>query len=137
MIYIDTGAFVARYIERDQFFMAATACWSEIKRASTRCITSSHVLSEAFTLLARRATYGFAADRARRLYSSSEIDVIRAGQEDETLALMYFERHAGQRISFTDCISFALMKRIGIKSAFTFDQDFSAAGFQVIPGSVK
>ena len=134
MIFIDTGAFVARYVERDQYNAEAMACWAEIEKTAIPCLTSSHVLSEALTLLARRTTHSLAVGRARLIYASNEIQVIRSTADDEAMALKYFERHANERVSFTDCISFALMKRRGIEQAFTFDADFTSAGFQVIPG---
>ncbi|RLB20138.1 MAG: VapC toxin family PIN domain ribonuclease, partial [Deltaproteobacteria bacterium] len=35
--------------------------------------------------------------------------------------------------SFTDCVSFVLMKSQNIKRVFTFDQHFQIAGFQIFP----
>lgn len=32
--------------------------------------------------------------------------------------------------SFTDCVSFALMERLGFKRVATFDRHFSKAGFK-------
>lgn len=133
MIFIDTGAFVARYMVRDQYHSAATACWAEIAQTKTPCLTSSHVVSESLTLLARRTTYRFAVDRARRIFASQEVLILRATADDEAMAVTYFERHAGQKMSFTDCISFALMIRHGIETAFSFDADFAIAGFHVLP----
>jgi len=45
----------------------------------------------------------------------------------------FFQKYADQKVSFTDCISFAMMKRLQIKQVFTFDYHFSLAGFDVFP----
>jgi uncharacterized protein len=41
-------------------------------------------------------------------------------------------KYADQRVSFTDCISFVMMKRERVKIAFTFDRHFSLAGFRCL-----
>ena len=94
------------------------------------CVTSNFVLDEAFTLLARRASYAFAAGKARLIYASSTLDILRPDSEAEIAALDLFEKFADQKVSFTDCISFVLMREVGITQAFTFDSHFERAGFK-------
>ncbi len=43
---------------------------------------------------------------------------------------------ADQGPSFTDCVSFVLMKRRRLRRVFTFDRHFAAAGFEMWPGRV-
>ena len=40
---------------------------------------------------------------------------------------------AAQGVSFTDCISFVLMAGHGIRTAFSFDNHFLLAGFEIEP----
>ena len=136
MIFVDTGAFVGRYIERDQHHRAATAAWRQIERERSRLVTSKHVLDETFTLLGRRAGNGFAAERARSVFASRLLEIHRPGADLERSALDLFEKYADQQVTFTDCLSFALMKEGGIRRAFTFDGHFRIAGFDVWPGVV-
>jgi len=70
VIYIDAGAFLARYIERDHYHDAAIKNWRTPRNDRRRCFTSSLVLDEMITLLARRSTYQFAAERSRNLLES-------------------------------------------------------------------
>ena len=133
MIFVDTGPLLARYLEQDQHHRAARSAWSEIERSSQRCMTSNFVVSETLTLLSRRASQTFAADRGRRLYGSTGFEILRPQREDEIAALEAFTKLADQRVSFTDCLSFALMKRYRLRRAFTFDRHFAAAGFEVWP----
>jgi predicted nucleic acid-binding protein len=133
MIFIDTGAFVARHIERDQHHQAAVDYWAEMARGKLRCATSSFVLDETFTLLGRLAGNAFAAERARNIYASPSLKILRPDAATEMRALEFFTKYADKKISFTDAISFALMRKERIRRAFTFDRHFSDAGFQVCP----
>ncbi len=133
MIFIDTGAFVGRYFPRDPHHPAAVRTWNELARDREPFITSNFILDEAFTLLARRAGYSFAADKARRIYSSSTILILRPTEDHELTALDFLEKYADQEVNFTDCVSFALMKSHEIRKVFTFDRHFRLAGFETFP----
>jgi predicted nucleic acid-binding protein len=133
VIFVDTSAFLARYFERDQFHHAATAYWKTLATSSIPCVTSNFVIDETITLLARRATGHFAAERARRIYASTALQILRPDDVDETSAVLLLERYADHGISFTDCVSFAIMRRYRIADAFTFDDHFTVAGFTIKP----
>lgn len=133
MIFVDTGAFLARWVRRDQHHDAAVAGWRELGERRRRCLTSSFVLDEVLTLLGRRVTYPFAAERAEALWGSEALTIARPEQRDELAAIELFVKLADQRVSFTDCISFALMRRHRVRRTFTFDRHFEAAGFEVWP----
>ena len=133
MIFIDTGAFVARHIARDQYHQAAVTYWAEASRGRLRLATSSFVLDETFTLLGRLAGNDFATERARNIYASPSLTILRPDAATEMRALEFFTKYADKKVSFTDAVSFALMRKERIRRAFTFDRHFSDAGFQVCP----
>ena len=133
MIYIDTGAFLARYIGSDQYHQQAIGFWDQIRKRGESCFTSNFVLDETFTLLGRRAGYDFAAQRAVNIYASKNLTILRPTQEDEMNAVGLFEKYADHHVSFTDCISFVLMRRNKIKRVFSFDNHFEWVGFKLCP----
>lgn len=133
MIFIDTGAFLARYINRDQYHIQATEFWNNLRNKGEYCFTSNFVLDEFFTLLSRRAGYNFVVQRARNIFSSKILTIIRPGENEELLAIDFLEKYADQKISFTDCISFVLMRKTKLKRVFSFDQHFERAGFKLFP----
>lgn len=134
MIFIDTGAFLARYIAEDRLHSRAIAGWDELNQERAAAFTSTLVLSETFTLIARRAGYAFAAQRARHIFDSEALTVLRPSERQDREALMFFEKFADQGVSFADCASFALMRQHRIKRVFTFDRHFAMAGFEMWPG---
>jgi len=133
VIFIDAGAFVAQYIRRDQYHRQAVAAWKQIFRTREPCLTSNFVLNEALTFVARRAGNLFAAQRARNIYASPQIVISRPQQDDEIAALEFFEKYADQKVSFTDCVSFILMRKNKLRRVFTFDHHFALAGFTMFP----
>ena len=133
MIFIDTGAFIARYLSNDQYHQQSVEFWTKINKRKETCFTSNFVLNETFTLLGRRAGYEFAVQRANNIYASKALTILRPDQTDELKALNFFGKYADHSISFTDCISFVLMKKEKIQKAFTFDSHFEWAGFKTYP----
>ena len=131
MIFVDTGPWIARYLRRDQHHATAAEGWNALRALGLPLFTSNFVLDEAITLIGRWAGHSFAADRGRAIYDSSVLTILRPTADDETAALARFEKLGDQRVSFTDCVSFALMKQHGLQRAFTFDRHFVSAGFDV------
>ena len=133
MIYVDTGAFLARYLSRDQYHQKAGAFWKKIRKNQESCFTSNFVLDETFTLLGRWAGYDFASEKAASIYASKLLIILRPNRDDEIKAIEFFRKYADQNVSFTDCISIVLMRNKKIKRVFSFDSHFERAGFKLCP----
>jgi predicted nucleic acid-binding protein len=129
MNFIDTGAFLALHLRNDQYHEVAIRQW---RKQGRPVVTSNHVLDELATTLARRAGYRFAADSVSGIYSAPTIEVVQSSREDELEALRWMRKYADQGVSFTDCVSFAIMRRRHVRTAFTFDRHFRTAGFAVV-----
>jgi predicted nucleic acid-binding protein len=129
VIFIDTGAFLALHRESDQHHAEAVRFWPTL---DPPLVTSNHVLDEFATRMGRLAGFRLAADSVTHICSSPTIDVLQSTRDDEIAAILWMRKYADQAISFTDCVSFALMRRHGIRTAFTFDRHFRMAGFHVI-----
>jgi uncharacterized protein len=133
MIYVDTGAYLARYLSRDQYHQKAKTFWEKIRKSQESCFTSNFVLDETFTLLGRWAGYEFASKKAAIIYASKLLIILRPTREDEMKAIDFFQKYADQNVSFTDCISIVLMRNKKIKRVFSFDSHFERAGFKLCP----
>jgi hypothetical protein len=121
MIFIDTGAFLARYLSHDQYHTQATAAWERIRGQRETCFTTNFVLNEVFTLLGpTRAGNLFAAERAHNIYASKMIRILRPDHNAELQAVEILQKFADQRISFTDCVNFAIMRQERIKKGIFF-----------------
>ena len=133
MLFIDTSAYLARYLAKDQYHDPAMAFWEELKTKHEGLVTSNFVLDETATLLGRRAGHVFASNRLKAVYASSVLQIWRPDRDDELRAIDWFAKFQDQDVSFTDCISFTLMKRGRIHHVFSFDRHFDTAGFKRLP----
>jgi predicted nucleic acid-binding protein len=130
MVFVDTSAFFAWYVRRDSLHQIAVKRFRDIE--DSRLITTNHVVEETLTLIARKVSYSFAGVIAERFYAPNPIDIVHTDRVDESAAITFFRKFSDQRVGFTDCISFAIMRRTGISTAFTFDRHFVDAGFKII-----
>ena len=133
MTFVDTSAFLGWYNKDDQYHVQARPIWLTLEVEKRPLYTSNFVLDETLTLLGRRTNYAFAAEQGEALYTSSLLTVLRPSVTDELASLELFKKYADQEVSFTDCVSFTLMRKVGINRVFTFDKHFRWAGFEVIP----
>ena len=127
---MDTGAFLAKELANDQHHKMASEAWRGLLEGRVALFSSEHVFDETVTLLARRTTYAWAADWGRDALASG-ISWLRADQSEWGEALRLMQKFADQSVSFTDCLSFLLMRREGLREAFGFDGHFAAAGFRL------
>lgn len=132
-IFIDTGAFLARYIVHDQYHKSSIAIWNKIQKSSNKFVTCNFVLDEMITLLGRWVSEDFSLEKAHHIYNSKSILLLRPDESDELHALELYKKFKDKKMSFTDCVSFALMKKHRIEQVFTFDRHFTDVGFKVIP----
>ncbi len=130
-LFIDTGAFLAKEIVADQHHLRATDFWTNLK-SGAQLYSSQHILDETATLLARRTTYAWGSDWGHDVLAAG-IQWLTADENDLLNAFVQMRKFADQAVSFTDCLSFVLMRKERIRDVFGFDRHFEAAGFRVWP----
>jgi uncharacterized protein len=96
-------------------------------------VTSSFVFDETITLCAYRLGHRVAASVGEVLQDPDEIELLRVTAEDERAAWKLFLGRPDKAYSFTDCTSFVMMRRLGITTAASLDDDFAQEGFRVVP----
>lgn len=134
---VDTGALVGRYLPADQHHIPAVEGWRRIKEERLTFYISTLVLSETLTLLGRFAGNRFAAETGRLILALPPTRILRPEPKDELQAVEWMEKFADQGVSFCDCVSFVLMRRLGLRRVFGFDRHFESAGFQLWPAGIK
>lgn len=130
-VFVDTAGWYA-YARGDDPAHAAVSDALELWEG--RLVTSNFVFDELITLVERRLGHKAASDLGRALRGGAVAELVRATGDDEEEAWKVFVRHGDKGWSYTDCVSFAMMRRLGLETAVTTDRHFAQAGFTVEPG---
>jgi predicted nucleic acid-binding protein len=129
-VFLDSSGIKAVRDEGDDFHSRAVEVWEEmLENEKVTMYVSNYVLDESFTLLRKRC--GRETVKLWRSYLvgfTEKIKILRVTIADEAGAWEWFLNDWSD-LSFSDCVSFAMMKRLGIKKYFGFDDHFSRAGF--------
>lgn len=131
-LFVDTSAFYALEDTSDRHHQEARAIQAWCLLSRPRLFTTHDVLDESITLLGTRLRPASAARFARRLLASRIVHMVHADAALEQAALNIYERLDDSRLSFTDCVSFAVMHALDIPVAFAFDRHFERAGFRLL-----
>lgn len=130
MIFGDTSYWYALRA-RDDGRAAEAAALARL-HGDEAILTTNHVAGETWTLLRRRRGHSAARDFLDRVERSPRIEVVDVAPDVEAEAWAWLRRHDERPYSFVDATSFAVMRRHGITRALAFDEEFSAAGFEVL-----
>ena len=130
---IDTSALLAVASSRDQYHNRAVQIANRFRQRGGRWVGTTLVLAELHGHLLQRV----GPDIARRVATSLLGDPIYEWH-DATVQLTraaidrWIARYADQHFSLTDATTFELMRMHRIDHAFSFDGDFTTAGFQLL-----
>lgn len=131
-IFLDTSFFKALIDKKDDFHDSAATQWIRMGQQRVNTITTNFIIDETATLLRIKCGRPSALEFRERLSGGlKSVKIMRVLVSDEKAAWTWFEKD-WSKLSFTDCTSFALMKRIGLTRAAAFDDHFSRAGFTVL-----
>lgn len=129
-LFVDTSAWFAFVNRGDEDHAAVRRL---LAAHAGRLVTTNFVFDETVTLCARRLGHAAALRLGEAVLDARLVDLVRAGHEDETQAWQLFRRRSDKSYSFTDCVSFVVMRRLGIARAAALDEDFRGEGFVVLP----
>jgi predicted nucleic acid-binding protein len=131
MIFVDTSAFYALMDGDDAEHSRALKLWEGEPPGEGILVTTNYVVFEAMALF--QARLGMAAIR---MFHDAVLPLVRVEWIDEIVhgqAVSAFISADRRGLSLVDLSSFVTMRRLGIRSAFTFDRHFRQYGFETLP----
>jgi uncharacterized protein len=134
-IFVDSSAWIALADRGDSHHKsAADACPSILKNYKA-LVTSNLIIAETYIVLLKELGHKAALEFLERIKASPRILKISSNEDVETEAEKILSKYLDQDFSYTDAVSFVIMKRQGIKKAFSFDKHFKIAGFTNLPSN--
>jgi predicted nucleic acid-binding protein len=130
LVFLDTVGLLAVWDESDQWHAAATTALHSVTTSGDAAVTTTFVLLECGNSAARRP-YRQAVDRLRQALDAAHA-LIYPTASDWHAAWQAYQRGDGAAAGIVDHVSFVVMRRLGIKTAFTNDKHFQASGFEVL-----
>lgn len=128
--FADTVGLLALWDRSDQWHEGAERAFSTLTGAKIALFTTSFVLLECANAAARRP-YRLAVDQLRSAMEQGGF-VLHPTNEDWHRAWEAYARGEADGAGVVDQTSFLVMRRLGIAHAFTNDNHFRAAGFEVL-----
>jgi predicted nucleic acid-binding protein len=129
--FVDTSALVV-LLDRDdaRHARAGAAFRRGLQSGATLCSTNYAVV-ETVAAVQRR----FGHDGVQRLLGdllpAVTVEWVTADDHFRGLELFLAERRRG--LSWVDCVSFVVMRRLQLDACFAFDRHFAEQGFEVLP----
>lgn len=130
---VDASALLALASRRDQYHARAVGLARRFLASGGRLVGTSLVLGELHGHLLYRRSPAEA-----RAVVSALLDDPAYEWLDVSVALVreaasgWLERFPDQRFSMTDAVSFEVMRRERLRTAFAFDRDFETAGYALL-----
>ncbi|MBI3559662.1 type II toxin-antitoxin system VapC family toxin [Candidatus Gottesmanbacteria bacterium] len=133
-VFVDTSAFVSLLVKQDAHHERVVKKHKEYVKHHAIFLTSDYILDELYTHLVYDLPKNKIGQIAAVLDHTIQSKDIRVLPIDETVfsqakdALIRFCEH---KISFTDCTSYVLFKKLALDEVFTLDSDFKKLNIPV------
>lgn len=130
-VFVDTSAFFVLVGPTNQQHAIGQAIMERLTNERWRLFTTNYIVAETHALVLTRLGRDIAAQTLRFL-DAGAATIVRAAPLDERRAREIIYQYQDKEFSLTDGISFAVMERLHLTYAFTFDRDFPQYGFTVV-----
>jgi predicted nucleic acid-binding protein len=132
LVFVDTSAWLALVNKSDIFHLKAKEIRDNLVKNKVKFVVTDYIIVEIANCLSRIPLRSAAIQLISFIKASEQIEIVPIGREIYDEAWDLYSRHQDKEWGFTDCTSFVVMNRNGIKQAFTTDHHFEQAGFTIL-----
>jgi predicted nucleic acid-binding protein len=133
IVFVDTSAWVGLFVDKDQYHAKAIEAFESLTEDAPDLVTTDYIIAETVARIRRQASHKSAAGVWDRMEGGDAARVVEVDTIYRRAARKVFGKYDQLELSLVDCVSFVVMEDLGIRAAFTFDDDFRRAGFITIP----
>ena len=131
--FVDTGFWIALQNKDDPWHEKASLLWEKVLRGDLKDVfTTDYVLDEAVSHAALHKQWGSwekGQSVGKTILQSREVvRLVHVEEKDVETAWDVFLKYRDKKLSFTDCVSMAVMDRLGAKTLLGFNGDFDKVG---------
>lgn len=130
VVFLDTVGLIAIWDRAVQWHGAARTAYSQLVNEGAATLTTSHVFLECGNAAARKPFRGAVVRLKAEMEAAGQIILPETG--DWLAGWSTYAASGAAGAGIVDCISFAVMRRLGVMRAFTNDRHFQAAGFETL-----
>ena len=124
-LFGDAFYFLALLNERDEAHERTAA----LEKGKGRIVTTAWVLTEVANAMSARRNRAEFLDLLKRLQRNPQAVIVPPTQDLFERGVALYAERPDKDWSLTDCISFTVMREMGISEALTGDRHFEQAGF--------
>jgi len=130
-VFVDTSAFYALLDRADQYHDVVQTIYGGLARDRRDLVTTNFVLLELHSLITNRMSAQVATSALFRI-DAGETIIVRGTEDDEAHARDILRQYTDKGFSLLDATSFAVMERLGIDTALSFDKHFAQYRWTVL-----
>ena len=129
-VFLDSVGLIALWNTSDQWHAPAQQAYSTLRTSRLDFVTTRYVLLECGNAVARTALRAEVTRLRMSLANSGKL--IDPTEDDWKNAWIAYDNGKPGEPGIVDSVSFAVMRRLGLRQAFTNDRHFTAAGFETL-----
>lgn len=131
-VFVDTSAFYAALVSDDSYHEKAKKILTSLQEKESTLLTSNYVLLECASILQKRQS----VSTAKSFFAEAlkNLEVVWIDEPLQKHATSLWHNSKDRHLSIVDCTSFAVMQKLKLTHAATFDSHFSKNGFEIISG---
>jgi uncharacterized protein len=131
-LFVDASYVIALAIPADELHDRAVEWADRLRSNSAGLVTTRAVLLEIGNALGKLRFRGAAVAALEAMEADPRIEIVPLSDELYAEAFALFRSREDKGWGMTDCTSFAVMQRLGIRGALTSDHHFEQAGFRAL-----
>jgi predicted nucleic acid-binding protein len=132
LVFLDTSFVVALDNAADPYHNRAARLASQFETRGQILVVHWGVLFEVFDGYARLSRRARGYELLSRITTERIYRVFAIKNDEFRAALTLYRNRPDKEWGLTDCVSFVLMRQLGISEALTADQHFEQAGFRAL-----